>query len=265
MSNSTHNITARSLVMSLFNSSRANTLNINQLIRSGKLFDIEDSAIRMAVTRLFKEQLIESPERGIYQSGGKSHNLNIEIQSWQNTLHQIKPWNKQWLMVLTTHLGRTNKTQLNASKRSFNLCGFAEAEKGVWVRPNNLNTTVNQLYNRLTGIGMPSKAHLIATENVANSIEKSWCDLWPIKTLEANYRMANNEIQSSLIKLSTQSIEASAKESLLLGESIIRQINLDPLLPNEMINNQLRSDVISNMKNYNDIGQQYWQRFLELT
>ena len=56
--------------------------------------------------------------------------------------------------------------------------------------------------------------------------------------------------------------DEAARESLIVGESAIRLINLDPLLPPEMINTELFDALVKKMIEYDQVGIVYWQRFL---
>ena len=59
-------VSARALVLSLMSSTDASPQAIGRLIHAAALFGIEASTLRVAVTRLIKDELLESPERGIY-------------------------------------------------------------------------------------------------------------------------------------------------------------------------------------------------------
>ncbi len=254
-------ISSRRLVMSLFNSPNAAALNIKQLIAVANIFDIETSALRMAVSRLIKEQLIENPERGVYRAGARAISLNSEIQSWRIADKKMKEWNGEWSMALTGHLGRTNKTQLRSMAKAFELYGFVEIETGVWIRPANLVLNIQQLKLSLVKIGMDSKTHLISVNEVADP-QRAWHSNWPVATLEKRYVTMTQTLSASQVALKQMSNQDAAKESLVIGESAIRLINLDPLLPKQLINAELFKDLVAQMIAYDKIGQLHWQRFL---
>ena len=121
--------------MSLFNSQGMASLTIAQLIDAGTIFGIEASAIRMAVSRLIKEELIASDQRGVYKSGANAMSLNSEIQSWRVADKKIQEWNGDWALAIAGHLGRTNKTQLRSMDKAFNLYGFVEIEATPLAEP----------------------------------------------------------------------------------------------------------------------------------
>jgi phenylacetic acid degradation operon negative regulatory protein len=255
-------VTPRKLIMSLFNAPDNDTLTIGQLINVGSLFEIEAPTIRMAVTRLIKDQLIDNPERGRYRAGEKAANLNSEIQSWRNASKKTAEWNGDWLITLTNHLGRTNKTQLRSMVRAFQLYGFVEIETGVWLRPANLVQGVDIISENFIDLGMDSRVILVNATKVADERHTAWRAMWPVADLEANYQDLIIAMEKSLGRLDKMSNHDAAKESFIIGESAIRLINLDPLLPKEIINTALFEKVVATMITYDDAGQAYWQDFL---
>ncbi len=260
--NKDESLTPRRLIMSLFNTPEVSTLTIGQLINAGSLFGFEPSSVRMAVTRLIKDNLINSVERGVYGSGKKAGALYAEIQNWRVADKKMKTWQGDWHLALTGHLGRTNKSQLRSMTRAFQLYGFAEIELGVWIRPANLTQDVNQLYQNLLELGMREQTYLVTVNEIASGHHQTWLTQWPVEKLQARYRETIGLLNDSLQSLAKMSTEDAAKESLLLGEAAIRLINLDPLLPREIIDTDEFENLVSSMLAYDRIGQLYWQTFL---
>lgn len=258
-------ISARGLVMSLFNAPETSTLTIGQLIKAGELFEIEAAAIRMSVSRLIKDGLIASIKRGVYQTGKNAEKLNSEIKSWHTAHKKTKRWNGDWLMALTSHLGRTNKTRLQSMIRALQLYGFVEIEVGVWIRPANLRLNINQLNSSLIDIGLDSRAYLITVSEIALERQQAWCSNWPATELSKGYEEIISLLESSLSRLKTMNSQDAARESLVVGESAIRLINLDPLLPREIIDTAQFRKVVQTMIAYDKVGHIHWQTFLSST
>jgi len=255
-------ITPRGLIMSLFNAPDTAELGISQIIQAGSLFSFEAAAIRMATTRLIKDGLIASTKRGVYTAGEKAINLNSEAQNWRTADQKTKPWKQEWLMAITSHLGRTNKTQLRSMLRAFQLTGFVQIELGVWIRPSNLALTIDQLHQSLVELGMEPRTYLLVVAEVAGEHKQSWHSHWPVVDIEARYQRMIDRLEQSQASLKKMSPQDAAKESLIVGESAIRLINLDPLLPKEIIDTRMFKKVVSSMVAYDNLGQQCWQRFL---
>ncbi|MGK0437351.1 MAG: phenylacetic acid degradation operon negative regulatory protein [Paracoccaceae bacterium] len=255
-------VSPRGLVMSLFNAPETSTLTIGQLIIAAGLFEIEATTIRMTVSRLIKEGLIASIRRGVYQTGKNAEKLNSEIRSWRTADKKTKHWNGDWLMALTNHLGRSNKTRLQSMVRALELYGFVEIEVGVWIRPANLRQNLNQLNSSLVNIGLDSQAYLISLSEVALERQQEWHSNWPVAKLSAGYEKIIKHLDSSLNRLKKMSSQDAARESLVVGESAIRLINLDPLLPKEIIDTTQFRKLVRTMIAYDKVGHAHWQSFL---
>ncbi|MBL4673184.1 MAG: hypothetical protein JKX81_13085 [Arenicella sp.] len=249
--------------MSLFNAPETSTLTIGQLIKAGELFEIEATTIRMSVSRLIKDGLIASIKRGVYQTGKNAEKLNSEIRSWRTASKKTKHWNGDWLMALTGHLGRTNKTRLQSMIRALQMYGFVEIEVGVWIRPANLRQNLNQLNSSLVDIGLDSRAYLVNVSQVAPvERQEKWHSNWPVAELTSGYEEIINRLEISLSRLKNMSSQDAARESLVVGESAIRLINLDPLLPKEIIDTAQFRKLVRTMIAYDKVGHIYWQTFL---
>jgi phenylacetic acid degradation operon negative regulatory protein len=255
-------ISPRGLVMSLFNAPETSTLTIGQLIKAGELFEIEAASIRMTVSRLIKDGLIASIKRGVYQTGQNAEKLNSEIKSWRTAHKKTKDWNGDWLMALTSHLGRSNKTRLQSMIRALQLYGFVEIEAGIWIRPDNLQQNLNQLNSSLIDIGLDSQAYLITVSKIALERQQEWHSNWPVAELTSGYEEIIKRLETSLNRLKKMSSQDAARESLVVGESAIRLINLDPLLPKEIIDTAQFHKVVRTMVAYDKVGHAHWQRFL---
>jgi len=58
-----------------------------------------------------------------------------------------------------------------------------------------------------------------------------------------------------------QDSDTLARETFLLGESVIRQINSDPMLPDSMIDVAARRKMHETMVAYDVFGRDAWTRF----
>ena len=256
-------LSPRKLIMSLINVPEVPQFSIQQLIKAGELFGFENSAIRMAAARLSKEQLINSPKRGSYQVGENALKLHSENRSWRHANSRTVHWSGDWLIALTQHLGRSDSIQLRINEKAFKLYGFAEIETGVWLRPANLAIKIEDLYKGLVDLGINpgyyllQNSHFLGKQLNPHKHEHHW----PIESLEQGYITMIQTLETSAKKLKGMSIDEAAKESLLVGESAIRLINLDPLLPEQMIKQRLFKQCVNMMLDYDIVGHQLWQSF----
>lgn len=253
--------TAKQLILSLLSAPALKKIDIGHLIGWGRLFDIDDTATRVAAGRLVKQGLLKSLARGHYTIGPKGKLVADKASSWTLVEQKIGPWTSDWILVYTSHLGRTNKKALRARDRAFRLSGFAELVTGLWCRPSNYTEALSATKEQMVALGLDATAIVTLASDVASNDAINMTKLWPRKQIEADYRRHIQAMQKSAKRLDKLSIEEAASETFLLGEAVIRHINADPLLPIEMIDSALRKQLIEEMVAYNQLGKAVWQQF----
>lgn len=254
-------VSARALVLSLMSSAFHAPQSIARLISAGELFGIEAATLRVAVTRLIKEGLLESPDRGDYQPGAKSRALTRRVQGWKDVASRLVPWNGDWLVALTDHLGRTDRKQLRARERALALSGYQQAPTGFWVRPANLSGALEDHRGDLTAIGADAGIILMRAAGISMAPAPDWPSLWSSEALASSYDRAIAAMTDSLARLPGLGPDAAARETLLIGQAVIRTINFDPLLPPELGNQQQFLRMVETMVRYNDAGRKCWQAY----
>lgn len=254
-------MTGRGLILSLMNAIGTRQMTAAQFIAAGNAFGIEESAMRMAATRLAKEGLLESAGRGLYVSGAGSRPLRDQARGWSTVHERTRNWDGGWLAVPAGNLGRTDRKQLAARSQALKLHGFAEAEPDLWVRPDNLAIKLPALRSELIAIGLDEKAMLFALTDYAAPDDVDFQILWDVNTLQARYAEALAALETSGTRIDSLPLIEAASETLWLGQAAIRLINLDPLLPDAMVDGALRDRLIEEMKTYDDRGQKIWGRY----
>lgn len=254
-------VSARALVLSLLSSTNAAPQSIARLIEAAAVFGIEPATLRVAVTRLLKDGLLESPERGVYQSGPRARGLTRRLQDWQNVRARLAPCNGDWLVALTHTLGRTDRKQLRARERALALSGYREAEGALWVRPANLSRALPDHRRDLVEIGADETLTLLRVSETAMPDASGWPALWSPSELSQAYDEAIRAMRDSLARLPGQSAAAAARETLLVGQAVIRQINFDPLLPPELGPQAEFLKMVDAMRAYNQAGQKCWRDY----
>lgn len=258
-------VTPRALVLSLMSSAFMAPQSIGRLINAAALFDIEPATLRVAVTRLLKEGLLESPDRGVYQPGPKSRALTRRVQGWKDVASRVVPWNGDWLVALTAHLGRTDRKQLRARERALALSGYKETEAGFWVRPANLSRTLDDHRADLIGIGADEAISLLRVSDTSMPDSEAWDTLWSSEDLARTYAEATEAMTESLKRLPGLPRDIAARETLLIGQAVIRTINFDPLLPPELAHQDAFLRMVDTMVRYNETGRKCWQAYYAAT
>ncbi|MCB9962856.1 MAG: hypothetical protein R3C00_02730 [Hyphomonas sp.] len=254
-------VSPRALVLSLMSSEFSAAQPIGRLISAAALFGIEPATLRVAVTRLLKEGLLESPDRGVYRPGPKSKALTRRVQGWRDVASRLVPWNGDWLVALTGHLGRTDRKQLRARERALALSGYQPTEAGFWVRPANLARSLDDHRADLTGIGADEDIVLLRASGVSMPGAQDWPSLWSSEALAKSYVQAIEAMTDSLARLPNLRPDEAARETLLIGQAVIRTINFDPLLPPELGHQDDFLTMVDTMVRYNDTGRKCWQAY----
>lgn len=253
--------TPKRLILSLLSAPGLATIEVGHLIQWAQLFSIDPAATRVAVGRLVKQGFITALGRGSYAIGPHGRQMAQTASHWIDAEDRVGAWNEGWLVVHTSHLGRTNKTALRARERAFRLNGFAELVSGLWCRPDNLVQTVNQTRGTLVELGLESEAVVMRVSDIPGMDSSRLFRLWPRDQLEAGYRETIEAMRNSVQRLDGMTQNEAARETFLVGEAVIRRINEDPLLPDQMVAADARREMIRQMVKYNQIGRTAWEDF----
>jgi phenylacetic acid degradation operon negative regulatory protein len=236
------------------------TISARRCVHWGRLFAIDPGAMRVALGRLVKSGLLRSVRRGQYAIGQRGLVLSQKARSWIFAEQRIGPWDGRWLLVHSAHLGRRDKRALRAGEQSLMLEGFAMLHPGLWCRPANYREAPSATRARLQALGLDCKAVLSRADCLLSSSAAPE-ELWPQIQLETQYRKFTCEMQASMRRAGKGALDAMARETFLLGEAVIRQINSDPLLPESMIDYKARRKMHETMVAYDALGREVWTRF----
>jgi phenylacetic acid degradation operon negative regulatory protein len=254
--------TAKRLILSLLSQPNMATLSLRQLVAWGELLGQKPAAIRVTAGRLVKEDLLETVHRGVYRIGPAGLALTKKASEWMTSLDQIRHWNGGWLCVHTAHLGKANRRNVRIRERAFRLFGFKELVDGVWVRPDNLAHTAAQTYAALCELGLEPEAVLLRSDVIAQRRGNDPLSLWDGDALNAGYDNGIDLLRCSQQELKGQDLRSVTRETFLIGEHVIRQINADPLLPKGCVDASKRKRLVHAMKRYSALCHSQWAAFL---
>ncbi|MEM8769250.1 MAG: PaaX family transcriptional regulator C-terminal domain-containing protein, partial [Pseudomonadota bacterium] len=204
-----------------------------------------------------------SAGRGRYGLGSRGGTLHTLVRSWAKAEASLKPWQGGWLTVLVGHLARSNKTRRRGNERALGLFGFAEVRTGLWVRPANLRRTLSALREDLVELGLDPDAICLDADQLAPETAVDAQTLWDTPALATRYRQNVERLAESTERLTTLDEDASARETLLVGRQVTRDILLDPLLPEPLVDVVARRAMIDAMRSYDQLGKAYWRRFFK--
>jgi phenylacetic acid degradation operon negative regulatory protein len=145
------------------------------------------------------------------------------------------------------------------------ILGFAELERGLHVRPDNLKGGVESVRERLYGLGLEREASVFLAGSFEPEVEARVRGLWDGKALTLSYQRTRAELEHWLARAPLLEPDVAARESFLLGGRAIRQIVYDPLLPAPLVDVDERRAFVDAMKEMDREGRRIWRRFFEFS
>lgn len=258
-----HPLSARELILTLMDSTRARALSASYLIAAARLFDMDPGSVRVALARLVREGSLTGAGRGRYALGSRAGTLHSLVKNWSRAEASLIDWTGEWLTVLVGHLARSNKAAVRGNERALNLFGFAEMASGLWVRPANLARSLDQVRADLLELGLVPGSLCAQIRQIAPPERLDPEPLWQTDALAERYQRNMRRLADSTARLADLDDPAAARETLLIGRDVTRDILLDPLLPDALVDAVARRQMIAAMRDYDRIGKAYWREFFQ--
>lgn len=254
-------LSARELILAIIDSSPRPSLGAAYLVRAGALYDIDSRAMRVAIARLVKNEVLAQVGRGNYGVGPAGQHMHETVVAWSRVEDSVREWDNSWLAVYMGHLKRTNKTEVRARERALRMKGFARADSGIWVRPSNLHSKISELHESLVSLGLDPGAPILRLTDQHPAGALAFRALWDTAALERLYERRIDELNKSTASVVNLSTAVAARETLQLGRAVTHDILMDPLLPEEMLDTSLRREMNQLMRTYDKLAKSYWRDF----
>lgn len=252
---------ARTLILDLL-AARANPVfDVRSLLRAGDLFDLSPEAMRTAIARLKREGRLKAIGRGRYAEGDAPGPWRRRIDGWRGVLDRRAPWHGDWFLAALRPSSIT-RTEWRRTLRALNAEGFRQTSQGPWLRPGNLAGGVEACRTRLLDLGAAPGLLLARAEGLDANV--AILDLWDTAALADEARANLRRLADSAQRLDGLAPAEAARESLLLGRSVVRAILLDPLLPESWSSSTVLPELIAAMKDYQRHGVAAWSTYLRL-
>jgi phenylacetic acid degradation operon negative regulatory protein len=128
-------MTARSVVLSVLLGLHPAWATASELIRLTSDFDIKESTVRVALTRMVSAGDLVRSEDGYRLSD----RLLARQRRQDDALHpRLQAWHGTWTTLVITSVGIDARTRA-ALRTTLQNNRFAELREGVWLRPDNLD------------------------------------------------------------------------------------------------------------------------------
>jgi phenylacetic acid degradation operon negative regulatory protein len=263
--------TPKSLIVDLLSTlprSRRGSMPVRALVAAGRCFGIAENSTRVALARLNAAGTVERDERGRYRLGDGTEATRREVSSWKTRHEDIRSWTeRRWLGVIgSPRVGRPGRKAAARRSRALLLLGFRALAPDLHVRPDNLVGGAPHTRERLFALdpGLADSGAIVATlADLDEPTEQRALALWDSQEAVRAYAHSRGRLSDSESDLPARSAEEAMVETFLTGGQVLRQIALDPLLPDEIVPAADRAALVTAMRHYDEVGRACWAGFLE--
>ena len=158
---------------------------------------------------------------------------------------------------------RASDRQAQRRERALRFLGFGELSPGLSVRPDNLKGGIPGIRAELESLGVAAGVLVFEIDALDAATDARARSLWDVSGLCAGYRASLADIEASERHLQLVTEAECMVESFLLGGRVIRQLVLDPLLPDPIVPVGERDALVVAMRRYDRLGRACWATFLE--
>lgn len=258
-------LNARGLVLDLLFAEPEAVMSTKQLVQAAQLFEIRENNIRVALTRLSTEGLIESAGRGNYCLTHQAKQISQPSLNQMKELKATRPWSGGYLAVHTGALGRVDRTALKQRERTLRLNGFRELQHDLFIRPDNLAESFDSTRERLVHTGLDSHAAMLVASSFDALSQQKIPALWDCQALNERYVETSTHIQQWLTTMQELELDVATREALLIGRQAIPLLLTDPVLPESFIDATARTQFAQDVLQLDQVGHELWQQFYQQT
>lgn len=251
---------AKSLVLDLLSTQREASTPVRALVAAGAIFGLGENNVRVALARLLQRGLVERDERGRYRLGRSAEAVRSRVAGWRQPQARLRSWKGAWIAALGAPGSRGRSA--TRSRRAMRWLGMRELSPGLHVRPDNLKGGVDAARDDLRGLGLDASFTVARLDGLDPEREREARALWDVDALQRGYRASRTALARSAERLASLDVEAAMVESFREGGRVIRQIVLDPLLPEEISPASDRDALVRALRAYDKLGRSCWAAFM---
>lgn len=233
---------------------------VRALVEAGEIFGFAGNSVRVALARLLAQGRVGRDERGRYRQGPAVASALEAIRSWRHLESRTRRWTRGWIAVQNS-AGRSRRQRVR-DEQALRLFGFRSVSSDLTLRPDNLRGGVDFIRRSLRDVGLCSSAWVARMTDFDSSSERRLCALWDVAELEQGYRTTIQQLSDSRAQLARAPVEQAMVETFRRGGDAIRQLVLDPLLPEEIVSGDSRGLLVASLKEYDAFGRSCWAPFL---
>jgi phenylacetic acid degradation operon negative regulatory protein len=254
--------TPKSLILDLLSSLRGRPMPVRALVAAAAIFGISAESMRVALVRLCGAGTVERNERGQYRLASAAAPVQRHVAAWTLTEERLVPWQGDWVAVHTAGLPRADRPRLRRRERALQFLGFRALAPHFFVRPDNLKGGVAAARQELHALGLDPEAVVVGVADLDDATDARARALWDADAVRRGYRTTCATLARSVARLDRLPEREAMVESFVLGGRAIRQLVLDPLLPEPIVPAGERAALVDAMRAYDRAGRARWRGFM---
>src|ERR1700682_1439177 len=145
-------LSATALILSLLSVAPRQIVPVQALIAAGRLFEMTERSIRVALNRLDAEAKVRRLSRGLYGFAEGAEGVRREVANWIEAEDRVVEWSGAWIAAHTGDVSRTDRKRLRRHEGALPLRGFRPPRRGLWMRPDNLRGGVQVVADVLVAL-----------------------------------------------------------------------------------------------------------------
>lgn len=253
---------ARRTVLTLMNA-MGGTASVARLLRATDILGVEQGAVRMALTRLKSKKVLENPRRGVWSLSADGHSTRGYVDAWRIIQSRVMSWDEHSWVAYRASGSFQDTASGRARARTTRILGMRQWQHNLWVRPNNLVAEVVGLRARILAQADSQDDLVFLIQGLSQSDATTIRGLWDVSGLEAQYVSCVERMNAARSAAKEQSLDLAARNVYEVGDSVIRTLAIDPLLPADMIDTSLRAECIEVLRSFDVFGRHLWRQVLE--
>jgi len=239
------------VILDMLRTTKKGRGSVRFLIRAGSVFGFSANTVRVTLSRLIAQGLIDSPQRGIYQLSTGTDAISEFVEGWRLGEDRVRPW-KEGCWVFAHQQGN-----LSRNEWALEALGFRQVRRDLYVRPDNLALRCSQLHALLGKLGLEQSV-LLFTGTPDPKDTETWQSAWHTNQLSDEYEDALLRLRKSSAQLHKIPPDQARLTSFILGGEVIHRLAKDPLLPDQWIDVTQRTALWQAMINYDQIAKPIW-------
>ncbi|WP_205875756.1 PaaX family transcriptional regulator C-terminal domain-containing protein [Mycobacterium camsae] len=220
-------LSARSVLASALLGSDEARLPVASLVALASLFGISDGAARTCLWRMVSNGEL-SAEDGSYALAGRLAERRQRVDEAYR-IDDVREWDGTWELAIVSMERRTASDRLELRKAAMAL-HLADFREGVWIRPDNLDSQ-RLSASRAVLDRQCTHFHGAATDITTDKMRS----LFALDGWADDARALIDAMQTALERDKRDDTAQSFTDEFALSIAVVRHLQLDPLLPAELV------------------------------